>query len=132
MKVTKQFRTETAHRLPNHGGLCRYIHGHSYLWEVTVEGEPDENNMVIDFKSLKLAMENTIGLYDHALILSAEDPLANLLRHATERLRIVSGEPTAELFAKNAGEKLRGGGLNVVRVRVWETVTSYADWNWEG
>ena len=42
-QLTKQFRLEMAHALVGYDGLCNQIHGHSYLLEVTVEGEPSES-----------------------------------------------------------------------------------------
>ena len=40
MKIAKEFRWEMGHRLPEHFGLCKNIHGHSYKMVVEFEGEP--------------------------------------------------------------------------------------------
>jgi len=42
MRITKQYRTETAHRLMNYDGKCSHLHGHSYLWEVTAECDDND------------------------------------------------------------------------------------------
>ncbi len=138
VRVTKRYRTETAHRLLNHKGLCRFIHGHSYLWEITVEGRPNDDGMVTDFKDLKLAIEQVLKPFDHALVLSEDDAaMLNLLAGSNvacindlwSRVIWLNGNPTAENFAQYAAERLiEDHGLNVVRVRCWETVNSYADW----
>lgn len=77
MKITKQLRTETAHRLTNYQGRCAHLHGHSYLWEVTVQSSTglDDKNMVMDFKDLKKAMHDILDPLDHALVLAPDDPL---------------------------------------------------------
>ena len=33
-----------AHRLPEHGGKCQRLHGHTYGLEVTVEGTPQQTS----------------------------------------------------------------------------------------
>jgi queuosine biosynthesis protein QueD len=57
-KVAKQFSFHAAHRLPNHDGQCRRLHGHTYVLEIAVigpvkqDGGSDEG-MVLDFTVLK-------------------------------------------------------------------------------
>ena len=77
MKITKQLRTETGHRLVNYDGRCAHLHGHSYLWEVTAQSSTglDDKNMVMDFKDLKKAMHAALDPLDHALLLAPTDPL---------------------------------------------------------
>nr|MDA3906383.1 6-carboxytetrahydropterin synthase [Bacteroidales bacterium] len=59
IRLTKEFKFETAHALKGYDGLCKHIHGHSYELLVTVIGEPleDQNSpklgMVMDFGDLK-------------------------------------------------------------------------------
>jgi len=36
--LTKRFRFEAAHHLPQHDGKCRRVHGHSWVGEVEVRG----------------------------------------------------------------------------------------------
>ena len=59
--LTKQFRFEAAHQLPNHDGKCQRLHGHSWVGEVTVKGdalytEGPKTGMLIDFGDLKAAI----------------------------------------------------------------------------
>jgi len=49
MRIAKEFVWEMSHRLPYHEGNCKNIHGHSYKMELSLEGEPNENGMLIDF-----------------------------------------------------------------------------------
>jgi len=130
MKVTKQYRTETAHRLLNHPSLCKYIHGHSYLWEITVEGIANPDGMVIDFKNLKQNIEQILKPFDHAIVLHKADPIIEQMKHITERLIVFPSNPTAENFASYVAITLINSfKLDVSKVRCWETVNSYADWN---
>ena len=39
MKVAKEFKWEMGHRLPEHFGNCKNIHGHSYKMIAEFEGE---------------------------------------------------------------------------------------------
>lgn len=142
-KVTKQYRTETAHRLTGYFGKCAHLHGHSYLWEVTVvKDELDEHGFVIDFKNIKAAMSKVLEPFDHALVLHKDDKLLEagahqmrLLFNATSgedgRLIILAHNPTAENFAKFAGINIQrelGQEYIVACVTVWETTTCYATW----
>lgn len=150
--VTKQYRAEIAHRLPNHPGACKYLHGHSYLFEITVkasrnhpttdiQGIDEQTGMVLDFKSLKLVIEQVIGRWDHSLILWEEDPLAQALVDQTGdalegvNLILVPDIPTAENMAVEIATQLHRelGPYYVVpvSVKVWETTTSYAEWRKE-
>lgn len=131
--VTKQFRAEIAHRLPGHLGACQYLHGHSYLFEVSVSSDAlNRMGMVVDFKDLKEAMEKVIGPWDHSTVLHSKDPLVSVLAEQKGvRLLIVPFIPTAENMAKYVAEEANRWLPNevyVTGVRVWETSTSYADW----
>lgn len=137
MKVTKQMRTETAHRLPGHPGRCQYIHGHSYLWEVTLEGEELANGMLTDFSDLKHAMTAIIDPFDHALVLqhsnppNAEDAVMQALQvfGIADRVMFVNYRPTAENMAQAIANELKEQFYPqfTVYVKLWETTTSYAE-----
>lgn len=144
IRVTKEVVTETAHRLINYDGKCAHIHGHRYIWQVTIEAESREatnNGMVVDFKELKIAMNNFLEPLDHALVLSEVDPLCKRFSRdelievfrapngEDPRLHIVPFNPTAEKFAGwiVADIVKQLPRMRVVQVRVYETATSYAD-----
>lgn len=77
IRITKDFGTfDAAHVLPNHAGLCRNCHGHSYRVEVTVSGDVNTDpsseslGMVIDFSILKDIFDRRIkSRLDHSLML---------------------------------------------------------------
>lgn len=138
MKVTKQMHTSTAHRLDGHPGRCQYLHGHNYLWSVTLEGdELDKGGMLTDFSDLKRAMMEIIDPFDHALVL--EDTGDNTVEAAimqalktflfAARVMVVNYRPTAENMAQVVANDLKERFYPQFKVSVilWETATSYAE-----
>lgn len=113
ISVTKIIHFEAAHYLPGYNGPCANMHGHTYTLEVEVAGHPDESGMVCDFKKIKsIVQEEIISICDHKL-LNDSLPFFN---------------PTAENMVQLFADKLRLSGLNVIRIRLWETRDSYAEW----
>lgn len=90
-KISKELRWEGAHRLLNHPGLCKHIHGHSFRIRITVESVDglDAVGMGVEFSKIKSSMQRLIDdKLDHALILWDQDPLigalGKILSHAVE------------------------------------------------
>ena len=117
------------HRLPNHEGYCRRLHGHQYTVEATVEGAikqtkgaPDEG-MVLDFGEVKTRLKALVGTLDHQFLLSENDPFVNVMK-ALPGVIVVDFVPTAENIALMI---LKNLPTDVMCVRVWETPTSYAE-----
>ncbi|MBC8499057.1 MAG: 6-carboxytetrahydropterin synthase QueD [Candidatus Atribacteria bacterium] len=107
MFLTRIFKFSAAHFLPDVGGKCEKLHGHTYKLEVTVEGEPGEDGLVMNFADLKKIVEEKVleGL-DHA--------------HLNE----VMENPSAEKIAIWVWERLKGemsGGVRLYEVKVWES-----------
>ncbi|MBO7629238.1 MAG: 6-carboxytetrahydropterin synthase QueD [Bacteroidales bacterium] len=140
IKITKQFSFEMAHALRNYDGLCRNIHGHSYKMDITLAGQPlqDEsspkNGMVMDFGDLKrLVNEEIISLLDHALVLNAKTDaqLVDMLKQNYEKIVTVDFQPTTENLLEFIAAKIQSRLPNDVKlncVRLRETDTSYAEW----
>lgn len=69
MKLSREFKFDAAHKLLNYSGVCGRIHGHTYTLVVTIEGEPDENGMIIDFFDMKrIVQEKVIEKLDHTYL----------------------------------------------------------------
>ena len=143
--VTKEYRFEAAHRLMDHLGHCKNLHGHSYKVVVTVGCKDDklnDNAMVLDFADLsQVVKREVVDKFDHAVVLYRRDPLADVLaqfdeEHMGKTMRIIllDAHPTAEymaqVFAVMIGEQFTGTDIRVVRVEVWETSKAYATWDW--
>ncbi|MBY9000569.1 MAG: 6-carboxytetrahydropterin synthase [Candidatus Heimdallarchaeota archaeon] len=57
-----------AHMLSKHD-KCAHVHGHNYQIEVEIEGEVDDNNMVIDFGQFKKSVSEILKKLDHKTLL---------------------------------------------------------------
>ncbi len=91
MIVVRRFEFQAAHRLPNHPGKCRELHGHSYKLEVRCEGPVEsKSGMVMDFSVLRQVVEqHVLEPLDHTLLNDRlENPTAeNLAVWIWERLQ---------------------------------------------
>lgn len=67
IELTKTFRFEAAHWLPQfpEGHKCRRLHGHSFVIEIRLRGNPDENGILIDFGDVKKLVKPIIDQLDH-------------------------------------------------------------------
>lgn len=138
--ATRRLEFDAAHRVPLHESKCRALHGHRYVVELTARGaELDQAGRVIDFGALKELVGGWIDRYwDHTTILAADDPHALMLRDEQNRMNpdkpvfLLDGPPTAEVMARflhgRAAELLASAGIEVVRVRLYETPNCYAEW----
>ncbi len=140
IRVTKRFNWEMAHALYNYDGLCRNVHGHSYIMYATIIGEPinDENNpkngMVIDFGDFKkIVNESIVNQFDHSLVINKKEKHDDFLKidGLFKRLIVLDYQPTCELmvldFAQRIIEKLPKN-VQLYSLRLYETATSYAEW----
>lgn len=116
--IVKQFRFEAAHQLPNHGGQCRDLHGHSYLVEVAVAGPVNpvrglsDDGMVVDFGDIKIAFRERVhDRCDHHFL---NDVLP---------VPVTTAENIAGWILGEMDDALDG---RVKWVRVWETASGYA------
>ncbi len=104
MILRRDYRFEASHQLPCHGGQCRRLHGHSYRFRVTIEGEPDPvTGMILDFEDLdRIVGEAVLPHLDH--------------RHLNELL----ANPTAEWIAAWIWHALAPRVPGLAEVEVWE------------
>ncbi len=143
LKITRKLEFDAGHRIPDHRSLCRNLHGHRYVIEITLEGDlvdvegaPDRG-MVMDFADVKsLAMEHLVGQWDHAFIVYQGDTqvrefLASMPDHKTVVLDCI---PTVENLAASAFRILSavydahyGVNLRLKHLRLYETPNCWAD-----
>jgi 6-pyruvoyltetrahydropterin/6-carboxytetrahydropterin synthase len=126
--VTKKIDFCYGHRLLDYGGVCKHPHGHNALAEVEVRTDSlDRRNMVCDFSDVKRIAKGWIDdKLDHKMILRHDDPLVAPLQQLGEPVYVLDSNPTVERIARLIFDEVRALGLPVVRVRVWETPTSFA------
>jgi 6-pyruvoyltetrahydropterin/6-carboxytetrahydropterin synthase len=115
VRLSKTFSFEAAHSLPTFpdGHKCRRLHGHSFRFEVVVEGEVDaERGYLIDYGDIKLAAEPIVKQLDH-YNLNEIDGLEN---------------PTSELIAKWIFERIKPALPQLTSIIVYETCTSTCEY----
>ena len=133
ISITRRLEIDAGHRLVNHEGKCRHLHGHRYVFQVTCTAdELDDVGRVIDFGVIKTKVGNWLDAFlDHGMILQRGDPLAEVLAEADQKVFMMDEPPTAENLAKlvwdRADQILCNYPINVLKVRCHETPNCYAD-----
>lgn len=132
MKIAKEFRWEMGHRLPDHFGQCKNIHGHSYKMLVEFEGELDKNEMIIDYYDVEKIINPIIEILDHAFMVNQEDKIVlDFLEKMNSKKVVVNFQSTAEnicLYLLNEVKKASlPENVSRIKVRVYETPFDYAE-----
>jgi len=140
VRVSKIFRFEMAHALWGYDGLCKNIHGHSYILKVTVKGTPIKGQdnikkgMVIDFGDLKrIVNKHIVDIFDHSLVLSKNAPVEKFenIDEMFDRKFYTDFQPTAEnlvIYFADILLKALSESAELHSLRLYETANSYAEW----
>jgi len=132
MKIAKEFRWEMGHRLPEHFGQCKNIHGHSYKMLVEFDGELDKQGMIIDYYDVEKIINPIIEKLDHAFMVNKNDKVViEFLEKMNSKKVVVNFQSTAEnicLYMLGEIEKvILPKNINEIKVRVYETSHDYAE-----
>lgn len=147
-RICRKFEIESGHMLSKHPDKCKFPHGHSRTVECVLEAETlDEREMVCDFKLIKQVIAEHLDAYDHAMCMNTNDPAFEEFRKRFgERVIPFENEdPTTEVIAREVFNTLksklsdlteseetrypfRNAEVRVVKVRVWETSSSWAEY----
>ncbi len=132
MKIAKEFRWEMGHRLPEHFGLCKNIHGHSYKMIVEFEGELDKNQMVIDYYDIEKIINPVIEKLDHSFMVNIDDKIVfEFLEKMNSKKIVVGFNSTAENICSYLLSEIKKcslpSNISTVKVRVYETQFDYAE-----
>lgn len=107
VRIAKRFRWEAAHRLPEHQGACRSLHGHSYRMTVEVEGSIGASGMVMDFQEVKMMAAALVEVWDHATLVAAHDQeLLQIVQQARWKHFVFPANTTSE--HPQSGSRARG------------------------
>jgi len=133
----------------DHPEKCRFPHGHSLRIEVVARGrELNDQDMVCDYKALKMIVADVVERLDHAMALNSSDPQLEGLSAIGDRVLLFDDcDPTTEVLARwifeQIAERLAADGtvqtptganyeipadLELERVRVWETSSSWGEY----
>lgn len=124
-ELTKEFRFEAAHHLPDHDGACRNVHGHSWRVRVTLHGlrlhtTGPKTGMLADYGDISAVMKPLIAELDHTdLNIGFANPTSEVLAaciHSRVREKLLALMPDSTYIES---EEHYG-----VKVTVFETDTS--------
>jgi len=108
MFLIREFKFDAAHNLTSYKGKCERLHGHTYKLVVKLQGEPDNEGMIIDFVELKrIVEEKVLKKFDHSYI--------------NEIIPQPTAENIAEYIFKELSEALKRENCFLYEVEVWET-----------
>jgi len=105
MKLTTEKTIAMAHHLIDYDGDCSNVHGHNVRVQVELEGEPNKDGFLVDFKVVK----GIINKLDH------------------KDVNKFIEQPTAEnicIYYLNKFKSQLNDNISSVTVRVWESDTS--------
>ena len=115
LRLSKTFRFEAAHLLPTfpEGHKCRRLHGHSFSFDVIVEGEVDPaEGYLIDYGEIKRIGDPIVRELDH-FYLNDVPGLSN---------------PTSEMIAVWLWDRIQPHLPMLAMIRVNETCTSSCEY----
>jgi 6-pyruvoyltetrahydropterin/6-carboxytetrahydropterin synthase len=115
VRLSKTFRFEAAHDLPTFppGHKCHRLHGHSFVFDVIVEGDVDESRgYLIDYGDIKAAVNPLVDRLDH-FYLNDIDGLEN---------------PTSEVLSRWLFDHIKPKLPLLVAIVVHETCTSTCEY----
>ena len=116
VRLSKQFHFEAAHDLPTFppDHKCRRLHGHSFRFDVIVEGEVDPaKGYLIDYGDIKAAAAPLVKRLDHYYLNEIEG-LDN---------------PTSEVLARWIFDRLKPALPQLSSIIVHETCTSTCEYS---
>ncbi|MCK5889431.1 MAG: 6-carboxytetrahydropterin synthase [Methylococcales bacterium] len=128
--ITKDVYFCYGHRLMNHQGKCKNLHGHSVKASISVKQEQlDDQSMVCDFSDIKASVKSYIDeQLDHNFLLHKDDPIIPMLIQQNERFMAIDEHPTAEVLSKMIYQHLKQQGIPVDKVILWETASASASY----
>ena len=137
IEFTKGLGFSASHFIIGHK-KCEHLHGHNWRVGVTVEGEPDERGLVVDFLDLESFLKSLCDSYDHRLLIPENNSsLKRLLEGESTRISVHGREfefpsedvvwlpvvnTTVEEFARVIADEMLRNLLpypNVRRITVW-------------
>lgn len=133
VRIGKEFVWEMSHRLPFHDGPCKNIHGHTYKMLLELEGEVNENRMLIDFYDIEKIVRPLLDKIDHAFLVDSKDDLMlNFLKENQFKYYEIDNFSTAEDMSTFFLEIFKPdfkkfSNLKTMKIRIYETSDAWAE-----
>lgn len=115
-RLTVRDEFSAGHALRHYQGKCERLHGHNFAVELTVEGErltPD-TELLLDFKTLKSALKETLRELDHRVL--NETPPFERINPSSENLARHIWRAMADRLAADVDPQARAVRLISVSV----------------
>ena len=112
-RITVESSFSAAHHLANYRGNCEKVHGHN--WKIRVSAvfkELKESGFAMDFRELKGVLREVLVKLDY--------------KDLNELDYFIDSNPTSENIAKYVYDEIKGSGVPVDEVTVFETDTCSA------
>jgi len=111
MLISKIFKFDSAHKLPNYTGKCSQLHGHTWRLIVTCDGKVNEKSgMIVDFLEIKKVVEEKVlSNLDHSHL---NDFIEN---------------PTCENILLWIKEQLKDSDLKLKKLALYESDNSFCE-----
>ncbi len=146
-RICKVFDIENGHMLSKHPDKCKFPHGHTRKVEFIIEAdELNENDMVCDFKVVKECIHEFVMSFDHSMCMNTMDPNYPTMKAAfgDRIIDFENADPTTEVIARAIFLEFKrrlaeyatrsdvrypvSEHVRLIRVRLWETPTSWAEY----
>ncbi len=131
---------DAGHRLINHEGKCKYLHGHRYIVEAYFTNKEQSNKLddlgrVIDFGEIKTRLKGWIDdNLDHNMILHIDDQtLGKTIEKSTgQKIFYLPYNPSSENIAKYLLEEVcpkifETTTVKCTKIRLFETTNCYVE-----
>lgn len=137
VQAVRRIQFCSGHRVLGHEGKCAHMHGHNYVVFFHAQAEDlDQIGRVIDFSVLKEKLGGWVDEnWDHGFVFFEKDDDVRELfegKMAQHKHFALPLNPTAEnmgdyLLNVVGPEQLKGTGVQLVKVVVWETENCFAE-----
>jgi len=122
-EVTVEQEFDAAHYLRGYEGKCEKLHGHRFRVVASISAShTDEVGMAYDFTRLKKHLAAILGRLDHTCL--NDVPPFDGINPSSENL--------ATVIYQELEPMLKGTGVKVSRVQVWESPHTYVTYSPEG
>src|SRR5574344_3127751 len=124
MRSFTTFDLQYAHRFFGFKGEAQYLHGHTGILTLEVEGTVNMGvNMVFPCNEIKKTAWELLQNFDHALILREDDPLLPAILDVYEKQGIKNGAPTNQMKGEDFKTELATAYPDCRLVVTKETMT---------